>query len=166
MASTPERINLERGAFGAVVEGLLAEGLCVRFRAGGHSMTPTIEDGEILIVAPATAGEVDVADLLFCSTRSRAVAHRLLAITAGADGGRLLTLCGDAALETDRPVAATEVRGRVIGVERAGRRVDVEVKAGSWGRRMLLAAFELRRSIRCWRARRWLAPLASSRAAG
>ena len=40
-----------------------------------------------------------------------------------------LTLCGDAALEIDRPVTAEQVRGRVIAVERAGRRVDLEVTA-------------------------------------
>jgi len=160
------RLKLARGTFESIVEGLLAEGINVRFRAGGHSMTPTLGDGEVLIVAPAAAGQVDIADLVFCRTRSGSVAHRLVAVHDGPNAGSHLTLCGDASLETDRPLAAVAVQGRVIAVERAGRRVDVEVKMGSWGRRMLVAAFELRRSIRCWRARRWLAPLAASRVAG
>jgi hypothetical protein len=158
------RLNLPRGTFGSVVEGLLADGINVRFRAGGCSMTPTIVDGEVLIVAPASARDVDVADLVFCRTRAGAVAHRLLAMDTRTDGSARLTLCGDAALETDRPVAAADVQGRVIGIERDGHRLDVEVRAGAWARRARVAAFELRRSVRRWRARGWLAPLAASRA--
>jgi hypothetical protein len=158
------RPNLPVGAFATVVEALLADGIPVRFRAGGRSMTPTIEDGEVLIVEPATAQEVDVADVVLCWTRSGAVAHRVLAVGAEEDGARRLTLCGDAALEVDRPVATSDVQGLVVGIEREGRRLDVAVRAGGWGRRALVAAFELRRTIRRWRAYGWLAPLAASRA--
>jgi hypothetical protein len=146
---------------------LLAEGISVRFRAGGCSMTPAIDDGEVLIVAPAAAHEVGVADVIFCQTRSRAVAHRVLSINGGATGGPQLTLCGDASLELDRPVTADEVRGRVIAVERGGHRVDVEVKGGLVGRLAIVAALELRRTVRRWRARAWLGPLgAPARARG
>jgi len=127
-------------------------------------MTPTIDDGEILIVAPAAAHQVDVADVVFCQTRSRPVAHRVLSIGGGAAGAPQLTLCGDAALELDRPVTTEQVLGRVIAVERAGQRVDVEVTAGFLGRLAIVAAFALRRSLRRWRARAWLGPLAPRRA--
>ena len=138
----------------------------MRFRAGGRSMTPTIDDGEVLIVAPVAAHEVDVADVVFCQTPSRSVAHRVLSVSGGAAGAPRLTLCGDASLEIDRPVTAEQVRGRVIAVERAGQRVDVEVKGGFLGRLAVVTAFELRRSVRRWRARAWLGPLAPTRAAG
>ena len=144
----------------------MAEGISVRFRAGGRSMTPTIEDGEVLIVAPIAASDVEVADVVFCQTRSRSVAHRVLSITGDAARAPQLTLCGDAALEIDRPVFAEQVRGRVIAIERAGRRVDLEVTAGLLGRLAVVAAFELRRSLRRWRARAWLGPLAPARASG
>jgi hypothetical protein len=129
-------------------------------------MTPTIEDSEVLIVAPAAAHEIDVADVVFCQTRSRSMAHRVLSINGGAAGEPQLTLCGDASLEIDRPVTAEQVRGRVIAVERAGRRVDLEVTAGFLGRLAVVTAFELRRSLRRWRAGAWLGPLAPTRAAG
>jgi hypothetical protein len=158
--------DLQRGTFASVVEGLLAEGISVRFRAGGRSMTPTIDDGEVLIVAPAAAHEVDVADVVFCQTRSRSVAHRVLSISGGAAGAARLTLCGDASLEIDGPVTAEQVRGRVIAIERAGQRVDLAVKGGFLGRLAVVTAFELRRSLRRWRARAWLGPLAPTRAAG
>ena len=158
--------SLRRGAFASVVEGLLAEGVSVRFRAGGRSMTPTIDDGEVLIVAPAAAREVGVADVVFCQTGARAVAHRVLAISRDAAGASQLTLCGDASLESDRPVTAEQVRGRVIAVERAGQRVEVAVTAGLLGRLAIVAALELRRSLRRWRARAWLGPLAPLRSAG
>jgi hypothetical protein len=129
-------------------------------------MTPTIDDGDILVVAPASAHEIEVADVVFCQTRSRSMAHRALSVGEDAAGARRLTLCGDASLEIDRPVAAAEVRGRVTAVERAGRRVDMEVKAGLLGRLAIVAAFELHRSLRRWRARAWLGSLAPIRAAG
>ncbi len=146
-----------------MVEGLLSEGIGVRFRAGGRSMTPTIDDGEILIVAPAAAHEIGVADVVFCRTRSRSVAHRVLSVSGAADGARF-TLCGDASLENDRPVTAAEVRGRVIAVERAGRCRDVQVKGGLFARLAIVTAFELRRSLRRWRARAWLGTPAPTRA--
>ena len=129
-------------------------------------MTPTIEDSEILIVAPVAAADVAVADVVFCQTGSRSLAHRVLSIQRDASHAPRLTLCGDAALEVDRPVIAAEVRGRVIAVERAGRRVDLEVTAGLLGRLAVVTAFGLRRSLRRWRARAWLGPLAPTRAAG
>jgi hypothetical protein len=161
-----KRLNVPPGTFATVVEGLLSDGIAVRFRAGGRSMTPTIEDGEVLIVAPAMSGQVDVADVVFCRTRAGAVAHRLLEIAPEAGGGSRLTLCGDASLETDHPVSESSVQGRVIGIERGGRRLDVAVRAGAWRRRAIVAALELRRALRRWRARRWLAPLAPARAPG
>jgi hypothetical protein len=144
----------------------LADGISVRFRAGGRSMTPTIEDGEVLIVAPIAAPDVKVADVVFCQPRSRSVAHRVLSIERDAAQTTRLTLCGDAALEIDSPVTAEQVYGRVIAIERAGRRVDLEAPAGFLGRLAVVAAFELRRSLRRWRARAWLGPLAPVRAAG
>ena len=129
-------------------------------------MTPTIEDSEVLIVAPATVHEVDVADVVFCQTGSRSVAHRVLSIKRDAASAPQLTLCGDAALEIDSPVTAPQIRGRVVAVERAGQRVGVEVRGGLLGRLAVVATFELRRSLRRWRARAWLGPLAPTRAAG
>jgi hypothetical protein len=129
-------------------------------------MTPTIEDGEVLLVAPIAASDVEVADVVFCQTSSRSVAHRVLSIKREAARASRLTLCGDAALEIDSPVTAKQVHGRVIAIERGGRRVDLEVTAGFLGRLAVVAAFELRRSLRRWRARAWLGPLAPIRAAG
>jgi hypothetical protein len=148
-----------------VARELLAEGISVRFRAGGHSMTPTIADHEILIVAPARAAEIAVADVVLSATSRRATAHRVLSVDARADGELALTTCGDAALETDRPVAAAEVLGRVVGIERAGRQIAIQPKAGAFGRRALVAALELRRAVRRWRARAWLPSLAPARVA-
>lgn len=128
-------------------------------------MTPTINDGEVLVVAPAAAQDIDVADIVFCHTRSRPLAHRVLSVGKDAAGAPRLTLCGDASLESDRPVTAGEVRGRVIAIERAGHRVDMEVTGTLLGRLAIVAAVELRRSFRRWRARAWLGPLAPTRAA-
>ena len=154
---------LARGAFETVAQGLLSDGIAVRFRAGGSSMKPTIADGECLVVAPADAKSIDVADVVLCRTPRGLAAHRVLRVETRADGARRFTTCGDAALETDRPVDAADVQGRVVSVERDGGPIDLAVWGGVLGRLTVLAALELARAVRRLRARDWIAAAVSAR---
>ncbi len=76
--------------FTAVVDSLLAEGLSVRFRAGGRSMLPTVRDGDCVTVAPVDARAVAVGDVLLCRTPRGPVAHRVASIGAQQLGARPL----------------------------------------------------------------------------
>ena len=157
--------QLARGAFAELASALLADGISVRFRAGGQSMTPAIGDGDRLIVAPVQAAAVGIADVVLCQTARGLAAHRVLSIDR-AQGALRLTTCGDTALETDRPVSAREVRGRVVAVERDGGRVDAMAPGGALARLAIVAALELARAVRRFRARAWLAPAVAARGAG
>jgi hypothetical protein len=138
---------------------LIDAGLSVRFRARGNSMSPTIRNGEYLIVAPVEPTQVDVGDIVFCQMRRGPIAHRVCAIENPADVSRRFTLYGDASLDGDLPVAAHQLRGRVVAVERDGRRLSLRVSGGVAGRAAFLLALRLRRSIRLLRARWSAAPI-------
>jgi hypothetical protein len=143
--------------FSAIVHSLLEEGLSVRFRASGRSMLPALRDGEYLIVAPARAAEIDIGDVVLCDTRRGPVAHRVLSVERSARGEKQFTLRGDASLECDGPVTAPQVRGRIVSVERDGRRVSLAIRGGRLGRLALTAALRVRPALVA-AAKQWLAP--------
>jgi hypothetical protein len=154
--------NTSRGRsgelFSATVDSLIDAGLSVRFRARGNSMSPTIRDGEYLIVAPVAARQVAIGDILFCEMRRGPIAHRVCAIEHQPDHAPQFTLYGDASLDGDLPVAALQLRGQVVGVERDGALMSLKVSGGSLGRAIFMLALQLRRSLRVARTR-WSAPL-------
>jgi signal peptidase I len=106
--------------FTPVAVDALAGGLSVTFRAGGDSMRPAIRDGDVIHVAPASAADIRVGDVVLCRVGSRLLAHRLVAVTEDADGERWLHLRGDAKGGCDAPVRDADVIGRVEAVWRDG----------------------------------------------
>jgi hypothetical protein len=138
---------LDRNAFSSVADSLLAAGFKLRFRAGGHSMGSAVRDGERVTVAPVDARDVDVGDIVFCQTWRGPLAHRVQRIEQAAAGAVRFALRGDASFEDDRPVAASQLRGRVISVERNGRAFDLALRGGALGRRIFVAALRARAAL-------------------
>ncbi len=116
-------------------------------------MSPTIRNGEYLIVAPVDAAQVDIGDIVLCQMRRGPIAHRVCAIASQTDDARQFTLYGDASLDSDLPVAAQQLRGQVVGVERDGKRLSLKILGGFVGRAVFMIALGLRRSILIARAR-------------
>lgn len=92
----------------------------LRFPAVGGSMSPLIQAGDVLVVAPLhdhppRPGEI----LLVLIDGVHPTAHRLIAQRAHR-GRKLLCLKGDSTGRWDRVVADDEVLGRVTALERAG----------------------------------------------
>jgi signal peptidase I len=107
---------------------LLQTGYGVRFGARGHSMHPTIRDGEALMVEPVAAGDVRRGDILLYSTRRGAIAHRVIRVRAEGSAERAFVLRGDASMSSvmdEEVVSARYVLGRVVSVERNGREIDL-----------------------------------------
>jgi hypothetical protein len=124
-------------------------------------MLPTVHDGDCVTVAPVDPRAVEVGDVLFCRTRRGPVAHRVASIGgAQPDAARQFTLRGDAALENDRPVAAPDVIGRVVSVDRDGRAHDLGFPGGRAGR-WLLTALLRARPVLTAAARAYFQPAAS-----
>ena len=99
---------------GELVRDLLRGGTSVRFSAPGLSMLPTIQDGDVLHVAPVSADEVRCGEILLVDDEGKLRAHRLLESDVRAD--RFVTQ-GDASLEPDAPVRAHQILGRVMAKE-------------------------------------------------
>lgn len=100
---------------------LLRDGLSIRFRPGGQSMTPTIQDGEAITVAPVRARAVRRGDILLYRSKRGLLAHRVVRVEKGSDEASRFTLRGDASVTEDEPIAASRILGRVVSVERGGR---------------------------------------------
>ena len=102
---------------------LLREGYGVRFRAPGHSMHPTIRDGEMVTVEPLKATRVRRGDIILYRTKSGLIAHRVMLIESKEDEAYVFHLRGDASTSFDAPVSAEQILGRVVAVERDGHRI-------------------------------------------
>src|SRR6267142_5626900 len=95
---------------GAVIDEALMNGTVVRFRAEGTSMYPTIRDGEAIMIAAVSIGEIVRGDVLLCRHGKRVLAHRVVHVTRrGTD--RFFELRGDAKAACDPPVGASAIVG-------------------------------------------------------
>jgi phage repressor protein C with HTH and peptisase S24 domain len=95
---------------------LLARGITVRFQAHGDSMYPLIRSGDYLVVAPVELARVSVGEIVLTLTARGLTAHRVMTID-----GATLTTRGDNSLTADAAIAAPQLLGRVVAIERNGR---------------------------------------------
>jgi len=112
---------------------LLARGHGMRFRAEGKSMQPTIREGEAITVEPVAPWAVKRGDILLCRGPQGFIAHRVvrIQITNGSSPAQSSALSshysfilrGDALSGCDAPVESGQVLGKVVSVERDGRRI-------------------------------------------
>jgi hypothetical protein len=139
---------MEGALFGDLAAQLLEQGVTVRFRAAGRSMLPTVHDGDCLIVAPISPREVAVGDVVLCEGRRGPVAHRVAAIEAIAGGRSRFVLRGDASLEDDAPIDEAHLRGRVVALERDGRRTPLGARPAAVALRLGALLRHLRTALR------------------
>ncbi len=104
---------------------LLRDGYPIRFRASGQSMKPTIKDGEIIIIEPVNAENINRGDIILCRMERGVIAHRVMAIEHEGSKQPRFILRGDSATSDDQAIAASDILGRVVGVERGGRAVNL-----------------------------------------
>jgi signal peptidase I len=109
----PERSVNE---FEPTLREVLDAGHAARFRASGDSMYPAIHSGDYLRIVPCDASKLRIGDIILASTERGLTAHRIVRIR-GAEGSLRITMRGDNALRSDRPVAPAEILGRVESVE-------------------------------------------------
>ncbi len=131
--------------FSDVSAELLRRGARVRFRATGRSMQPTILEGEVITVEPVAPAAVTRGDILLYRWKRGVIAHRVIGIERtqrGAVPQSSLILRGDASASSDTPIQPEQVIGKVIAVERAGRRIDLASRRA-----------KLKRTCRVWASR-------------
>jgi hypothetical protein len=108
---------------------LLRNGRSVRFSAPGHSMYPTIRDGETLIVQPIKAAEVAVGDIILHAVDQRLIAHRVAKIVNPQSYAKTESSCefifkADASSSLNEPVKPSQILGKVVSIERNGTTID------------------------------------------
>ena len=96
-------------------------------------MQPTIEDGELITVAPVAPESVKRGDILLYRSEQGVHAHRVVGRVKGTvpllEGDCPLDhylLRGDASVSCDAPVQLEQVIGRVVAVQRGGRNLALD----------------------------------------
>jgi len=108
---------------------LLRNGRSVRFSAPGHSMYPTIRNGETLIVQPIAAAKVAVGDIILHAVGQRLIAHRVAKIVNPQSYTKTESSCefifkADASRSFNEPVKPSQILGKVVSIERNGTTID------------------------------------------
>jgi signal peptidase len=119
-------LTLRAAEFEALAAGILQGGSGLRFRARGASMRPFIRDGDVLELQPLDGAPVRRGDVvLFREGAGRVVAHRVIHLRRE-DGRVVLRTRGDALACPDGFVSREQVLGRVVALERGGRRIGLD----------------------------------------
>jgi signal peptidase I len=92
----------------------------VRLRVTGLSMIPALWPGDVLVFERCGPHEILMRDIVFYMREGAVVAHRMLALKSS-EGGLQIFTKGEALAETDPPVAAEEVLGRLKEIIRGGK---------------------------------------------
>lgn len=124
---------------------VLRVGYSARLIVTGRSMHPTIRDGEAVLVVPVDAHALRSGDIVLYVRDHRLWAHRVIRRRGFAEAMILITQ-GDSACRPDPPIAASQVIGRVIAVERFGRWYRLDARWHRYGRL-------IRQWVRRWRCR-------------
>ena len=114
--------------FPELISDLLTDGHMVKFRAPGDSMYPTICDCDLITVEPMEPSDIIVGDIILYCHKNGVVAHRVINIEAPQSSAlsplHFFTVRGDAAINYDTPVSSEQILGKVVSIERNGRRID------------------------------------------
>jgi signal peptidase I len=124
-AERGREVNLETPDFLGHARQLLSRSIPLEIRMSGSSMSPAIEDGDIITIEPVPDNRVSPGDIILYQSRyDTAVIHRVIRVERSQSERSVLTR-GDAAAQTDAPVPLEKVLGRVKLVQRGGEPVKL-----------------------------------------
>ena len=124
--------------FEALCRELLNQGLCVRFEAGGASMSPIIRDREIVYVTPVIVSKLRKGDIVLTKGHSGFRVHRLVFLDLDKN---LFITRGDCGQQDDPPVRSDQILGVVLAKEvRLGEKMVVAKLKGIGGKLLQGAA--------------------------
>ena len=108
----------------ASVTGALRDAGAVYLRALGSSMLPWLLSGDLLFIQRVEVPRVRPGEIVLFARQERLFVHRVIR-KRRRDGQLLLMSKGDALPRADGPVSSAELLGRVVWIERGGRRIDL-----------------------------------------
>jgi hypothetical protein len=141
----------------SLISDCLNSGRAVRFRASGRSMHPTIRHNEMVVVAPFKPVCLAIGDIVLSRCGEKLTAHRLVRMdedepSDGRDASApirpMVVLRGDACAVCDPPIPEDRIVGKVVAVERRGRRVDPYGLRSEWVRRIYACGARLKSFLR------------------
>ena len=136
-AERGREVTLETPDFLEQARQILSRSLPVELRMSGSTMSPAIEDGDIITLEPVTEEPIKQGDIvLYQSRMDTAVIHRIIRLERSASE-RCIVTRGDAASHNDSPVPLHRILGRVKRVERAGERIKMVIPKRSVSQTML-----------------------------
>jgi signal peptidase I len=105
---------------------LLSKSVPIEIKMSGSTMSPVIEDGDLITIEPIQENALRAGDIiLYNSLRDTAVIHRVVRVEKGDSADRSIITRGDAASQNDLAVPFHRVLGRVKLIERAGEQISV-----------------------------------------
>jgi signal peptidase len=132
--------NDNSSLFSEILGDTLNRGHSIRFCAPGDSMYPTICDGDLIAVEPIKPAAVIVGDIILYEHKSKVTVHRVMRVLKRSEKNSRSALQGpqdrslsetlefvfrgDAAIKDDAPVSSEQILGKVVSIERNGRRID------------------------------------------
>jgi len=91
-------------------------------------MRPFIQDGDFITVSPVGSSSVRIGDVVFYSTaEDNVIVHRVVN-KYGKDGNMNLVIKGDASFSSPEKVDIQNVLGKVVAIERNGRKRNLETR--------------------------------------
>ncbi len=100
------------------LEQTVARGTPYWWRPRGFSMSPTILDGERVLIAPVDSQRLRLGDVVKFRFEGRLTLHRLVGRARRPDGGLEFAFRGDNGTDTEARVPASSVIGLAVAVER------------------------------------------------
>lgn len=108
--------------FSELLRATLTKGLHCKFRAKGHSMSPFIEDGDVVTISPLNGSSLNIGDVVaFVNPETGKLA--IYKVIGKKKGFYLIE--GDNPSEAEGVVLKANTLGHVTEVEREGRKVFV-----------------------------------------
>lgn len=108
--------------FEPALTAVLDAGNVARFVARGDSMYPAIRDGDTVLVEPCMQDSLRIGEVVLSKAPRGLTAHRIVGIRHRREAVELVTR-GDNCLRKDPPLFPTSLLGRVVSVERNGRKM-------------------------------------------
>jgi len=96
----------------------------VKFKAHGGSMMPFIKPGDLVSVEPVLNEKLNVGDIVIFHSGELSIIHRML-FQYSRGGSTWLLTKGDSVDSPDAPVHSSRVLGKVVSIERNGRKLDL-----------------------------------------
>ncbi len=109
---------------------IFRRGKSIRFQARGWSMRPFIRDADFIIVSPIENSSIKTGDVVFCiTTENKVIVHRVIKKYKKDKDNRITMLIkGDATFSSPEKVDIKSVLGKVVAVERNGRKKRLDTK--------------------------------------